>query len=103
MTVLSNLVHDLPHNFEAEPVLLGSILMANTAHQRVAEFLRPEHFADPLHGRRSTSPRTATADGHRQVRRGDVQSLARRAGQSQIRASRLARASSASKKSAAAW
>jgi replicative DNA helicase len=45
-------LHDLPHNFEAEQALLGSILMANTAHQRVAEFLRPEHFADPLHGRR---------------------------------------------------
>lgn len=42
---------DLPHNFEAEQALLGSILMANQSHQRVAEFLRPEHFADPLHGR----------------------------------------------------
>ncbi len=48
---LHDLGHDLPHNFEAEQALLGSILMANTAHQRVAEFLRPEHFADPLHGR----------------------------------------------------
>ena len=46
-----NLLQDQPHNFEAEQALLGSILMANTAHQRVAEFLRPEHFADPLHGK----------------------------------------------------
>lgn len=42
---------DLPHNLEAEQALLGAILMANAAHQRVAEFLRPEHFADPVHGR----------------------------------------------------
>jgi len=46
-----NMLQDQPHNFEAEQALLGSILMANTAHQRVAEFLRPEHFADPLHGK----------------------------------------------------
>ena len=42
---------DLPHNFEAEQALLGSILMVNAAYQRVAETLKPEHFADPLHGR----------------------------------------------------
>ena len=40
-----------PHNFEAEQALLGSILVNNAAYQRVAEFLRPEHFADPLHGK----------------------------------------------------
>ena len=36
-----------PHNFEAEQALLGAILVNNAAYQRVAEFLRPEHFADP--------------------------------------------------------
>jgi replicative DNA helicase len=40
-----------PHNFEAEQALLGAILINNNAYQRVAEFLRPEHFADPLHGK----------------------------------------------------
>src|SRR5882757_2263044 len=40
-----------PHNFEAEQALLGAILVNNSAYQRVAEFLRPEHFADPLHGK----------------------------------------------------
>src|ERR1700757_556668 len=40
-----------PHNFEAEQALLGAILVNNPAYQRVAEFLRPEHFADPLHGK----------------------------------------------------
>ncbi len=40
-----------PHNFDAEQALLGAILVNNSAYQRVAEFLRPEHFADPLHGK----------------------------------------------------
>lgn len=40
-----------PHNFEAEQALLGAILANNRALERVAEFLRPEHFADPVHGR----------------------------------------------------
>ncbi len=40
-----------PHNYEAEQALLGAILMNNRAIERVAEFLRPEHFADPVHGR----------------------------------------------------
>jgi replicative DNA helicase len=42
---------ELPHNFEAEQALLGSILMNNAAYQRVAEFLHADHFADPLHGK----------------------------------------------------
>jgi replicative DNA helicase len=42
---------ELPHNVEAEQALLGAILLGNAAYQRVAEFLRPEHFADPLHGK----------------------------------------------------
>ena len=40
-----------PHNFEAEQALLGAILSNNRALERVAEFLRAEHFADPVHGR----------------------------------------------------
>jgi replicative DNA helicase len=40
-----------PHNYEAEQALLGAILMNNRAIERVVEFLRPEHFADPAHGR----------------------------------------------------
>lgn len=38
-----------PHNFEAEQALLGAILLNNRAYERVAEFLRSEHFADPAH------------------------------------------------------
>src|ERR1700744_1373598 len=40
-----------PHNFEAEQGLLGAILMNNRSLERVTEFLRPEHFADAVHGR----------------------------------------------------
>jgi len=40
-----------PHNFEAEMALLGALLFNNKAFERVAEFLRPEHFADPRHAR----------------------------------------------------
>ncbi len=40
-----------PHNFEAEKALLGAIFANNFAFERVADFLRPEHFADPIHGR----------------------------------------------------
>jgi replicative DNA helicase len=40
-----------PHNFEAEQALLGAVLLNNLAYNRVSDFLRPEHFADPLHGK----------------------------------------------------
>src|SRR5438094_5451548 len=40
-----------PANIEAEQALLGAILVNNTAHSRVAEFLLPEHFANAVHGR----------------------------------------------------
>ena len=40
-----------PHNFEAEKALLGTLMANNNAHDRVSDFLQPEHFADPAHGR----------------------------------------------------
>ncbi len=40
-----------PHNFEAEQALIGAVLLNNAAYNRVADFLKAEHFADPLHGR----------------------------------------------------
>src|SRR5438094_1725722 len=40
-----------PANIEAEQALLGAILVNNTAHSRVAEFLAPEHFGNAVHGR----------------------------------------------------
>ena len=40
-----------PHNFQAEQALLGALMLNNRAYDQVSEFLRPEHFADPGHGR----------------------------------------------------
>ena len=40
-----------PANIEAEQALLGAILVNNAAFHRVAEFLRPEHFGEGVHGR----------------------------------------------------
>ncbi len=40
-----------PVNYDAEQALLGAILANNLVFDRVNEFLRAEHFADPLHGR----------------------------------------------------
>jgi replicative DNA helicase len=40
-----------PHNYEAEQALLGAILGNNLVYDKVNEILRPEHFADAVHGR----------------------------------------------------
>ena len=40
-----------PHNYEAEKALLGALFANNKVYERVSEFLRPEHFADPIHGK----------------------------------------------------
>ncbi len=40
-----------PANAAAEQALLGALLANNKAYDRVGEFLAPEHFADPVHGR----------------------------------------------------
>ena len=40
-----------PHNEEAEQALLGALLVNNRAYEKVSEFLRPEHFFGPVHGR----------------------------------------------------
>ena len=40
-----------PVNLEAEQALLAAILSNNYAMEKVAEFLRAEHFADAAHGR----------------------------------------------------
>jgi RecA-family ATPase len=47
----SALMRDVPHNIEAEQALLGTIMVDNGVYHRVAEFLKPEHFADPIHRR----------------------------------------------------
>lgn len=40
-----------PANAQAEQALLGALLANNKAYERVSEFLAPEHFVDPIHGR----------------------------------------------------
>lgn len=40
-----------PHNTEVEAALLGAILTNNRAFEAVSDFLRPEHFFEPVHGR----------------------------------------------------
>src|SRR5438270_4616007 len=40
-----------PSNERAEQALLGALHANNRAYERVSEYLAPEHFADPIHGR----------------------------------------------------
>ncbi|WP_417468291.1 replicative DNA helicase [Maricaulis sp.] len=40
-----------PHNLEAEQAFLGALLYDNEIYHRVADWLKPEHFYDPVHGR----------------------------------------------------
>jgi replicative DNA helicase len=40
----------MPANREAEQSLLGGLMANNKAFEHVAEYLAPEHFADPVHG-----------------------------------------------------
>jgi replicative DNA helicase len=40
----------LPHNIEAEQALLGAMLINNAAFFNVSDFLKPDHFYEPLHG-----------------------------------------------------
>ena len=41
----------LPKNIEAEQALLGAVLANNKTFEKVSEFLRAEHFADPIHAK----------------------------------------------------
>jgi replicative DNA helicase len=40
-----------PHNIEAEQALLGALLVNNVVYEKIGEFLEPDHFYDPVHGR----------------------------------------------------
>jgi replicative DNA helicase len=44
------LYREPPHNIEAEQALLGAVLINNDAYHRVADFLKTNHFFEPLHG-----------------------------------------------------
>ncbi len=45
----AQLYRTAPHNIEAEQALLGAILVNNEAFYRVSDFLKPEHFFEPIH------------------------------------------------------
>lgn len=47
---LSLHLDELPHSIEAEQALLGAVLQERRAFNAAAEHLRPEHFANVLHG-----------------------------------------------------
>lgn len=40
---------DLPHNSEAEQLILGTLLYNNAPLERISDFLKPDHFSTPLH------------------------------------------------------
>ena len=48
----------LPQNIDAEQALLGALLMDNDVYDRVSDFLEPEHFFVPVHGRLFEAART---------------------------------------------
>ncbi|MBE7186506.1 MAG: replicative DNA helicase [Methylobacterium mesophilicum] len=45
------LYREAPNNIEAEQALLGAVLINNDAYYRVSDFLKPQHFFEPLHRR----------------------------------------------------
>ena len=51
MVVLNENIRIPPQSVEAEQALLGAILSNNKALEKVSDFLRPEHFANPVHGK----------------------------------------------------
>ncbi len=53
-----------PQNIEAEQALLGAILTNNHALEKVSEFLRPFHFASPVHAKIYDAITTLFARGH---------------------------------------
>lgn len=52
-----------PLNYDAERALLGAILVNNPAYEKVSDFLKPEHFADSIHGRIFTAAGTLIERG----------------------------------------
>lgn len=53
----------LPHNLEAEQVLLGAVLLDNTAFDSVGDFLEPDHFFEKFNKTLFDTMRTAIRAG----------------------------------------
>lgn len=60
----SELIRMPPQNIEAEQALLGAILANNHALEKVAEFLKPFHFASPVHSAIYQAVLTLHSRGH---------------------------------------
>ena len=58
------LLRSPPHNTEAERALLGALLLNNRAFDRVVDYLRAEHFTDPVNGRIYAAMVTLIEKGH---------------------------------------
>jgi len=41
----------VPRNIDAEQAILGALLYENATYHRIADWLKPEHFHDPVHAR----------------------------------------------------
>ena len=44
-------IETAPHNLDAEQAFLGALLYDNEIYHRIADWLKPGHFYDPVHGR----------------------------------------------------
>ena len=44
-------IASLPQNIEAEQALLGALLANNRAFESISDYLKPNHFADPVHAK----------------------------------------------------
>ena len=44
-------ISSLPQNIEAEQALLGALLANNKAFESISDYLKPNHFADPIHAK----------------------------------------------------
>lgn len=56
-------VRTLPHNIEAERALLGAVLVNNNSYDKIGDFVQPDHFYLPAHGRIFEAIRTLISRG----------------------------------------
>lgn len=53
-----------PHNLEAERALIGAVMLNNRAYEAVSDFLRADHFSDPVHAKVYESASRLLEQGH---------------------------------------
>ena len=60
----SDVFRSPPHNIEAERALIGAIMLNNRAYEAVSDYLRSEHFSDPVHAKVYESASRLMEQGH---------------------------------------